>query len=131
MSDPTVALQQAMTDRLRAILGEEIGVYDFVSEAATLPYATVGVISAVPIDEMCWDRSEVSVQIDLWDDEQTSRKVKERAAVVRDAFHEFDGLVVTGFAVDRMRVDGVFLSREAQTLLNRARIVVAVEAQPN
>lgn len=128
MSDPTVPLQKALIDKLKALLvGADV--FDFVPQTASLPYVTVLVISVVPIDEECWDRSDVAFQIDVWDDKPSSEPVKALAATIRNGLHE-QTLAVDGFTIDRMRIDGVFPSREAQTLLNRARIVVAIEAQP-
>ncbi|QMV02575.1 DUF3168 domain-containing protein [Devosia sp. D6-9] len=130
MSDPTIALQTAIMGRLRTGLAAlEERVFDTVPAGAVRPYATVTSISSVPIDEVCWDRSDMRFQIDFWSDDTDSYQVKQIAGAGRDLLHEVE-LPIPGFGLDLMIVEGTFFSREEQTLLHRARMVVAAEAQP-
>lgn len=132
MSDPTIAVQKAVMDRLKATVPSVAGqVLDSVQNAPAGDYITVTVPSAVPLDEVCWDRSEINFQIDFWSSHPDSGRVKVLAAQGRAGLHEVDDLAPQGFTIDRIRVEGIFYSREAQTLINRARMVLAVEAQPN
>lgn len=130
MSDPTIAVQLAIMARLRTgVTATGQRVYDAVDSGATYPYLTVTSPSTVPIDEECWDRSDMRFQIDVWSKHPQSHEAKTIAATIRDLFHEQD-LPLTGFVVDRIYVDGIFPTREEQTAINRVRIVLAVEAQP-
>lgn len=131
MSDPTIPVQKAVMDRLKLAVPAAGGqVFDSVQAQPVGDYITVSVPSAVPIDEECWDRSEINLQVDFWSSHPDSGRVKAMAAQARAGLHEVDDLVPVGFTIDRIRVEGIFYSREAQTLINRARMVLAVEAQP-
>jgi hypothetical protein len=130
VTDPTFAVQFAVMAILRAgvpAIGQRV--HDFVPQSATFPYITISVPSAVPIDETCWDRTEITFQIDVWSNTVPSVEAKEIAAVVRDFLHETD-IAVAGFEVDRARVQGAFFTRENDTQLHRARLMVSIEAQP-
>lgn len=129
MSDPTIAVQLAIMARLRDEAGVGQRVYDAVDPNPTFPYLTVSSPSTVPIDEECWDRSDMRFQIDVWSKHPQSHEAKSLAATIRSLFHE-QPLTVSGFTVDRIYVDGMFPTREEQTAINRVRIVLAVEAQP-
>lgn len=132
MSDPTIAVQKAVMDRLKVVVPAVANqVLDTVQNAPAGDYITVTVPSAVPLDEVCWDRSEITLQVDIWSTHPDSGRVKAMAAQARDGLHEVEDLTPQGFAIDRIRVEGTFYSREAQTLINRARMVLAIEAQPN
>lgn len=130
MADPTFAVQFAIMGLIRTSI-TEIGqrVHDYVPQTSAFPYISVSVPSSVPIDEECWDRSEVMLQIDVWSNTPSSTEVKSIAPKVRDLLHETD-ISAAGFVVDRARVDGIFYSREDNTELHRARIMVMIEAQP-
>lgn len=130
MTDPTFALQYAVMGILRdgvSAIGQRV--HDFVPATSAFPYITISVPSSIPIDEMCWDRTEVVFQIDVWSEAVPSVEVKEIAAVVRDLLHEVD-IAVPGFEVDRAQVDGAFFTREEDTKIHRARLMVSIEAQP-
>lgn len=129
MSDPTIAVQIAVMGRLATGAGVGNRIYDRVMPSPTFPYVTVTTPSTVPIDEECWDRSDVQIQIDVWSKHVESHEAKTIAATIRGLFHEKD-LPLTGFVADRVQVEGVFPTREEQTALHRVRIILAVEAQP-
>ena len=130
MSDPSLAVQGAIVARLKA-LGTEAGskVYDRVSLLNPKPYISIGTGQTVPIDETCWDGSEVSLQLDVWSDEPGYPQVKRIAGAIRVGLHDQD-LAIPGHVCDRVEVRGIDYSREANGLTSRARIDLLITTQP-
>lgn len=129
MSDPTRQIQFSVMAAIRAAAPALTAVYDRVNPSAAYPYANVDSPVSVPIDEECWDRWEVTMQINVWDDLPSSSRVKDIAPLITSALNE-QTISVAGHVIDRMQVEGVFYSREDDTLINRARIQLAIELQP-
>jgi len=128
-----VAVQVALGAYLRVGLGD-LGnrVYDFIPVETGYPYARISTPSEVPIEETCWDRTAISFQIDFWSREKESREIKEISGHARALLHEREqDLIVPGYVVDSMMVEGIFYSREQETALQRARLMLAIDAQPN
>jgi hypothetical protein len=70
MSDPSLALQKAMVDVLKAVgaLPDVVGgrVYDDVAASAAFPYVSLGPAQVLPDKAGCIDGAEVFQQIDVW-----------------------------------------------------------------
>lgn len=130
--DPLVAVQAALMPYLIGAVSALGGrVLDFIPERPVYPYARVSTPSRVPIAETCKFRTALMVQIDFWSDAPESREVKEIAGAALTALHEQESsLTVTGFVVDSMMVEGIFYSREQETLLQRGRLMLAIDVQP-
>lgn len=130
MSDPSLAVQGALVLRLRA-LDTEAGtrVFDRVEPAAAKPYITIGPGQTVPMDETCWDASEVSAQVDVWSDDVGFPQVKRIAGAIRTALHD-QYLSIPGHVCDRLEVQSIDYSREADGLTSRARIQLLITTQP-
>lgn len=125
-----VAVQNALMAKLRNGLPDLVRrVFDTVPEGKGHPYATVSTPSNVPVDEDCWDRTDIVFQIDFWSSHRNSTEVKRIAGNAKDLLHE-QPLSAPGYVVDRMTVAGIFYSREQGTLLHRARLMLAIAAQP-
>lgn len=130
MSDPTVAAQMAVMARIRTgvtAIGQRV--HDVVPQSAAFPYITVQGPVGIPIDEECWDRSELTFQLDVWSNSANSNEAKTIGVVVRGLFHETT-FPVDGFAIDRCRVTSSTPSREDATKLHRVRVMVTMELQP-
>jgi hypothetical protein len=126
-----VAVQAALMPHLIAHLSAVGGrVFDFIPSNPVYPYCRLSTPSEVPIDETCWDRTDIVFQLDFWSTNAESREVKEIAGAARAILHEQESLGVSGYVVDRMMVEGTFYSREEETLLQRARLMLAIEVQP-
>lgn len=131
MSDPSLEVQRALFERLSS-LGTAAGsrVFDRVQKNAVYPYVTIGPGQTVPVDETCWDRSEVSVQIDVWSREPGFPEAKAIAGAIRMALHE-QSLAILGHSCDRVEVQSINFSRDPDGLTSRARIDVLVTTQPD
>ncbi|GGA63869.1 DUF3168 domain-containing protein [Pelagibacterium lentulum] len=106
-------------------------VYDFIPAESQFPYARLSTPSEIPIDETCWDRTALSIQLDFWSNEKESREVKEISGQAKALLHEREqDLIVPGYVVDSMMVEGIFYSREQETALQRARLMLAIDVQP-
>lgn len=127
MTDPTVAVQFAVMGRIRTgVTAIAQRVHDHVPQTSLFPYIVVQGPVGIPIDEECWDRSELTFQIDVWSNVSSSVEAKAIGGVVRDLFHE-QTFPIEGFVIDRCRVTNLTPSREDSTKLNRVRIMVTIE----
>lgn len=130
MTSPNLALQAALVARIRN-LGTGAGqrVYSTIPEGSqTYPYVQVWPGFETPIDEDCWDRTESTMQVDVWADTTTYIKTKEIAGAIRNALHE-QTLTIAGHTVDRIRVESITYSDAPP--LYRARMSISVETQPS
>lgn len=130
MTDPTLAVQGALEAALRA-LGTEAGqrVYDVPPPNPVSPYITIGPGQTVPMDETCWDASEVYIQIDVWSEHVGYPDVKRVAGQVRVALHD-QPFVVPGHVCDRVEVRSITYSRESDGIISRARMSLHFTTQP-
>lgn len=130
MSDPSLAVQSALVARLKA-LATAAGsrVYDRVEKGRDFPYITVGPGQTVPMDETCWDASEVYVQIDVWSRAVGFPEAKGIAGAIRVALHD-QALTIPGHICDRVEVRSIDFSRDPDGLTNRARIDLLITTQP-
>ncbi len=128
--DPTYAVQVALVDRLKD-LGTAAGsrVFDSVKKGVDYPYITVGPGQTVPIDETCWDASEVFVQVDVWSRAAGYPEVKGIAGALCTALHD-QPLTIAGHICDRVEVKNTDYSREADGVTHRARINLLITTQP-
>lgn len=130
MSDPSLAVQSALVAALKALSTEAgIRVYDLPPADAAVPYITVGGGQTVPLDETCWDASEVYVQVDVWSEEPGYPQVKRIAGAIRAALHD-QPVTVTGHVCDRCEVRNISYSRERDGITSRARIDLLLTTQP-
>lgn len=130
MTSPNLALQAALVARIRN-LGTGAGqrVYSAIPEGSqTYPYVQVWPGFETPIDEDCWDRTESTMQVDVWADTTTYIKTKEIAGAIRNALHE-QTLMIAGHTVDRIRVESITYSDDPP--LYRARMSISIETQPS
>jgi hypothetical protein len=130
MSDPSTAIHDAFIASIKA-LATKAGDRVFGQirlEKTVYPYVTVWPGTLVTIDEECWDRSETSMQVDVWGDTESYFAVKEIAGAIRMAFHEQD-MAVDGHVVDRLRVDGITYSNPSPASY-RAMLTITIETQP-
>jgi hypothetical protein len=104
MSDPSYALQAAITGRLKddggvtALVGPRV--YDEVPAAATYPYLSLGGGQVLGGDDECADGSEITFQIHGWSQSAATpgySVVKKIAGAVRSAMKA--PLTVDGFDV--------------------------------
>lgn len=128
MSDPSIPLQAAIVATLKALnTAAGTRVYSVVPTTFQYPYITVWPGFVTPVDEECWDRSEVTHQIDVWADTTTYIKSKEIASAIRAALHE-KTLAVSGHVVDRIRVETITYSDDPP--IYRARLSLTTDTQP-
>jgi len=131
MPDPSLAVQGALVAQLKALETEASArVYDLPPNDPVHPYITVGPGQTVPVDETCWDASEVFVQIDVWSVEVGYPEVKRIAGALRDALHD-QPFVVPDHVCDRVEVRSVTYSRERDGITSRARIELLFTTQPD
>jgi hypothetical protein len=138
MSDPTLAIQTALVGRIIA-LTTEAGerVYDDVppeaerqaDTGAGFPYVSIGGLQLVPIDEEHFDRSETSIDINVWTRAVGFPEAQRIAGAIRLALHEQD-LQIEGHVLDRMRIENINYMRDPDGKTRRARIALSVETQP-
>lgn len=131
MSDPSLAIHDALIVALRA-LGTAAGERFFGQMQlgrVAYPYGMVWPGAGVPIDESCFDRTETTMQIDIWTDTETYFLAKTIAGQIRTALHEQDGaLSVAGHVVDRIRVASITYFSPSPNY--RAMISLVIETQP-
>lgn len=130
MSDPSLAVQGALVARLKA-LATAAGsrVFDRVEKDRDFPYITVGPGQTVPMDETCWDASEVFAQVDVWSRAVGFPEAKVIAGAIRIALHD-QALTIPGHICDRVEVRSIDFSRDPDGLTNRARIDLLITTQP-
>lgn len=104
-------------------------VYAVVPANPQFPYATFSTPSTIPIDEDMRDRCNVSLQVDVWSNQLSDAEAKTIAATIRNMLHE-KPLSVVGYTADSVSVRGIFPTKEEGGAINRARIMVEVDAQP-
>lgn len=129
MTSPNLALQAALVSTIRG-LGTAAGqrVYSAIPEGSqTYPYVQVWPGFETPLDEECWDRTESTMQVDVWADTASYITTKSIAAAIRNALHE-QSLTITGHAVDRIRIESITYSDDPP--LYRARMSISIETQP-
>jgi hypothetical protein len=131
MGKPSLAIHDALIVALRA-LGTAAGDRFFGQmqlSKVQYPYGMVWAGSAIPVDEECFDRTETSMQVDIWGDTETYFRVKEVADQIHDNFHEREeSLTVAGHVIDRIRVEGVTFFPPSPNY--RAMITLSIETQP-
>lgn len=128
MSSPNIAIQAALMNTIKALATDAAGrVYAVVPQSPTYPYAVVWPGFEIPIDEECFDRSESTMQVDVWADTVSYLSVKSISGAIREALHE-QTLAVSGHVVDRIRIESINYSEEPPRY--RARISIVVETQP-
>ena len=130
MTSPNLAIQAALVSAFRHLdTAAEDRIYSKIPDEASYPYVQVWEGYEVPVDEDCSDRTESTLQVDIWADAQTYIKAKETAKAIRDFLHENDAaLTVAGHVVDRVRVETI--NYTAGPPHYRARLSVVVETQP-
>lgn len=138
MSDPSAALQKALLARiidLATLAGARV--YDDVppeadrksETGAAWPYVSFRNARLVPIDEEHCDRSETTLDINVWSRAVGFPECQQIAGAIRIALHEKD-LEIDGHVLDRMRVESINYQRDPDGLTSRARISLSVETQP-
>lgn len=130
MTSPNLALQKALVATFRTLdTAAEDRFYSKIPDNAAYPYGQVWEGYEVPVDEDCSDRTESTLQVDIWADAQAYIKAKETAKAIRDFLHENDAaLTVDGHVVDRIRVETI--NYTAGPPHYRARLSIVVETQP-
>ncbi|MEO4000314.1 DUF3168 domain-containing protein [Mesorhizobium sp. CAU 1732] len=130
MASPNLPLQAAIVARLRGLntaAGQRV--YSTPPQGtATYPYVQVWPGFETPIDEECWDRTESTMQVDVWADTVNYLKTKEIAADIRNAVHE-QPLAIVGHVADRVRVESINYTDDPP--LYRARMSITIETQPS
>jgi hypothetical protein len=129
MIGPCEAVHDALIRRLRA-LGTDAGARFFgqiQQKKPDYPYGMVWQGIAVPIDEECFDRTEITSQIDVWANATTYFSVKTIADAIRLDLHE-QTLEVDGYIVDRIRIESIRFPDVAPNY--RAMISLSIETQP-
>lgn len=128
MTSPNMPLQGALITKIKALnTAAGTKVTNLIQSTPGYPYVVVFPGFESPIDEECWDRTETTMQIDVWGDAGNQQHVKPIAAAIRDALHE-QTIPIAGYTVDRMRVETVNYGYEPP--LYRARISLSIETQP-
>ena len=128
--DPTYAVQVALVARLKALAtAAGARVYDQPPKNAPFPYITIGPAQTIPIDELCSDGSDQSVQVDVWSRAVGFPEVKQIAGTVRAGLH-LQSLTIAGHVCDRVTVESTEFSRDPDGLTSRARIDLLVVTQP-
>jgi Protein of unknown function (DUF3168) len=129
VTSPNLALQAALVATIRGLstaAGQRV--YSVIPASPAYPYVQVWPGFETPVDEECWDRTESTMQIDVWADTAEYIKTKEIAGAIRNALHE-KTMTVTGHVVDRIRVETISYSDDPP--LYRARMSLSIETQPS
>lgn len=133
MSSPSLALQAALIAIFRGMgtaAGERF--YSTIPSGAArpaYPYGQVWDGYETPVDEDCFDRTESTLQVDIWADPLTYLKTKEIAKDIRDLLHERpQALTVSGHVVDRVRIET--MNFDDMPPLSRARLSIVIDTQP-
>jgi len=128
MSSQNGVLQGAITAKIKGLntaAGDRV--FAVVPTSAQYPYVCVWAGYENPVDEECWDRTESTLQIDVWADTVSYFQTKLIAAAIRNALHE-QPMTVSGLVVDRVRVETISYTDEPPRY--RARISLSIETQP-
>lgn len=128
MTSPNLAIQAALVSAIKAlatVAGDRV--YSVIPATAHYPYVQVWPGYETPIDEECFDRTESTMQVDVWSDTASYLKSKEIAGAIRSALHE-QSLALDGHVVDRIRVETINYTENPP--LYRARMSIVVETQP-
>lgn len=129
MVSPNLPLQAALVSTIRALntaAGQRV--YSYIPDSPAYPYVQVWPGFETPIDEECWDRTESTMQIDVWADLGNYIKTKEISGAIRNALHE-QNLAINGHVVDRVRVESIVYTDDPP--LFRARMSISIETQPS
>ncbi|MEJ5079799.1 tail completion protein gp17 [Ochrobactrum sp. MYb379] len=128
MASPNLAIQAGLVSVIRN-MNTSAGhrVFSEIPHDAQYPYVQVWSGFETPIDEEWWDRTESTMQIDVWADSLTYAASKAVAAAIRDNLHE-KTLDVVGHTVDRIRVETIVYSDDPPHY--RARMSIAIDTQP-
>lgn len=128
MGSPNLAIQAALVSTIRGLntaAGQRV--FSEIPNNAVYPYVQVWAGFETPIDEECFDRTESTMQIDVWADGISYAATKSIAADIRAALHEQD-MPIVGHVIDRMRIETVAYTDGPPTY--RARISLSIETQP-
>lgn len=109
MSDPSVALQAAIYQRLASQLS--CPVYDAVPEGAALPYVTLDYEVSDNRDYLRQRKDQRWAYLAVWSDYQGQKEVKEIMAAIDAALHGYRPTLTTGRVAD-IRVDRKRTNRE-------------------
>ncbi len=133
MSDPSLALQKAMVDALKAVgtLPDVVGgrVYDDVAASAAFPYVNLGMTQVLPDKAGCIDGAEVFQQIDVWSRSVGFPECKTIAQAVVARLDDVD-LIVEGFAVIVLEHQDTRYLRDPDGLTKHAAITFRSLLQP-
>lgn len=128
MASPNLAIQAALVSAIRNMntaAGQRV--FSEIPDKAQHPYVQVWSGFETPIDEECWDRTESTMQIDVWADSLSYAASKSVSAAIRDNLHE-KTLDVVGHTVDRIRIETIVYSDDPPHY--RARMSVVIDTQP-
>lgn len=131
MSDPSAAIHDALIASLRGLntAAAERFFGQMQLGKVTYPYGMVWSGTSVPVDEECFDRTETTMQIDIWADTETYFRIKEIAGAIREALHERESaLAVAEHVVDRIRIESITYFPPSPNY--RAMISISIETQP-
>lgn len=107
MTSQVLALQKAIYAALAAdgavaaLVGARI--YDSVPESPTFPYITIGEAQGIDDGADCLDGEEVIATLHVWSREPGGVEAKEIGGAIKDALHEQELLLETGFALCDLR----------------------------
>ncbi|MCK1684246.1 DUF3168 domain-containing protein [Bradyrhizobium sp. 147] len=125
MSDPSLPLQNALIEALRAdgVLPASVGkrVYDQVPGAPTYPLVTLGDGQVLPDKAECIDGVEIFLQVDVWSRKVGYFETKQIAAAVIAALDD-QALTVDGFNVTVFELSSVQYMRDPDGQTRHAAI---------
>lgn len=104
MSDPSLALQEAIGQALAAALaGPPVSgrIFDRAPPGATFPYVTLGAVQALNDEADCVDGMESFTDIHVWSEEVGYDQTKRIADLIRSTLHHAD-LTLTDHALVEM-----------------------------
>lgn len=139
IADATIALQEAITIRLKtdpgvaAIVGDRV--YDAVAPNAVKPYLSFGPIESRTQSADLYEGSEVVMQIDGWSgggsgDALGSLVSKQLGAAVRAALHDEELSLADGQRLVLLQIDSLRYLRDADGITEHAVITLTALTEP-
>lgn len=93
MTDPSLSVQAAIVERLRATAGIGAIVYDRVPTTVQKPYISFGPSQITSDDSTCIDGFEVFQQVDIWSVLPGFAEAKALGEKVRAALHRYEFMI--------------------------------------
>lgn len=129
MTDPALAIQRALIDRLRGQTDARDSVFDTPPADGIWPRIVLGPSQSRPERADCYDGTETFVDLHIWSRDVGYVQVKTIAGQVRGLLDDWD-MPLDGHVCDLALIEDVRFLRGEAPHVSRAIVTLKIQSQP-